>query len=212
MRRQVILNIFGIPTKVDIIEAKRTARTFHLCFGEVCVRVGPRTSLETLKNKIERVFTISRIKELNNEPFINGQYAYVFGELVPIIKNQNKELSVTSVKIILSDGRKVTLKKLLEEYITFKVKYYEEKMGLGPHIIKIKYLSSMLGNNHWQTHVLNFNEKLVHFSMELIDSVIIHELCHDFFHNHSQMFYNKINEYCSNYKEKREKLILGIRK
>ena len=56
---------------------------------------------------------------------------------------------------------------------------------------------------------ITFSLELIHFSPEIIDSVIIHELAHDFYRDHSIRFYNVVYQYCPNYDSLRNKMVKG---
>ncbi len=53
---------------------------------------------------------------------------------------------------------------------------------------------------------LSFNYKLMRFRQEVIDYVIIHELCHLKEMNHSKRFWNLVSSYCPEYKKLRKEL------
>ena len=103
-----------------------------------------------------------------------------------------------------------------KEYYNFfllRLRHYEEVMGINvPYSLKIKIVSSIFGSNSYSTHSITLSIKLINFSIELIDSVIIHELAHHFYRDHSKNFYGVINKYCLNYNECRKKLIHGVYK
>ena len=56
---------------------------------------------------------------------------------------------------------------------------------------------------------LTFSFVLIHYSKEVIDSVVIHELAHDLFFDHSSNFYNVVYNYCPNYDILRKQLVKG---
>lgn len=53
---------------------------------------------------------------------------------------------------------------------------------------------------------LNFNYRLYYMPEELMDYVIIHELCHRKYMNHSKEFWDEVSRYCPDYAAKRRKL------
>lgn len=53
---------------------------------------------------------------------------------------------------------------------------------------------------------LNFNYRLYYMPEELMDYVIIHELCHRKYMNHSKEFWDEVSRYCPDYATKRQKL------
>ena len=73
-------------------------------------------------------------------------------------------------------------------------------------------MKTRLGSNSRKTNKLAFSLSLVHYSKDIIDSVIVHELAHYYEFNHSFKFYNIVYKYCPNYKILRKKLIKGIYK
>lgn len=209
MREQVIINVNGYKVKVDLIYSSSNSRTYHYCFGIINVRVKQNYHLSKLTKDLEKIFPVSTLEKFNAEPFIDGNYAYIFGEVERVYPTKGNTLDGMYV---FYKGKKVLAKKVLLDVITSRVRYYENIMNLSSHEIKIKKLSAALGNNHYNKKILTFNENLIHFSLDLIDQVVVHELCHDFYQNHSKQFYDKLSLYCPDYKLRKEKLIYGIRK
>lgn len=212
MNEQVILNIKGYPIKVNLILAKKTSHTYHYCFGEISLRVSNRLNLNKIQHLLEKVFSEKVLSQLNPEPFFTEDYVYVLGEKTKLFLKEDKDLEFDNIYVENALHKKVKLKSLLLEIVTDRVRYYEQLMGLGMHTIKVKRLISILGNNHYKKKILNFNQQLIHFSLELIDSVVVHELCHDYYQNHSHSFYEKVEKYCQDYETKRYKLVCGVRK
>lgn len=206
----MILNIKGVDVKVEVTYTSRTSRTYHLCFGEISARISKSYGLNRLEKDLNRVFTYDKVSKLEKAPFIDGDYAYIFGEVTRVYPK--KYLNTIEDIYLLRNGKKISCKNYFLDVITQRVRYYEKVMNLPEHQVKVKHLSSVLGNNRYRQKILTFNQKLVHFDIYLIDQVIIHELCHDFHQNHSKAFYDKLSEYCFDYNQKRDKLIYGVRK
>ena len=99
------------------------------------------------------------------------------------------------------------LRKLQVKYLETSVRKYEELMGIKkPYQISVKKMKTRYGSNSYKTHRLHFQLDLVHFSYEIIDSVVVHELSHEFYRNHQSGFYACVLKYCPNYKELKKKL------
>ena len=138
-------------------------------------------------------------------PSITNEYIYIFGEQYPI-NNINIDNSV----IDASDKEKLNkqLSKILLNYVTESVNKFAKEMNVNePYKIKVRNTKTRLGSNSRRTKTLAFALSLVHFSKEIIDSVVVHELAHCFVFNHSKAFYNVVYQHCPNYNVLRKKLI-----
>lgn len=99
------------------------------------------------------------------------------------------------------------LKKYALGFITQRVRKFEEVMGVYPsYKVRVKKMTSRYGSNSRTTHGLSFNLDLIHYSEEIIDSVVIHELAHHFYGGHQNNFYKVVLKYCPNYWELKHKL------
>ncbi len=88
------------------------------------------------------------------------------------------------------------------EYITEKANYYSDLLGVSYSKIDIKKVSSIWGSCSAK-NVLSFNRKLVMAPKEIIDYVIIHEVCHLRERNHSSRFWALVRNFDKNYKQNR---------
>ena len=126
---------------------------------------------------------------------------------------EGEQFSLKSLNIQNSDDLAGFLKKNAEIFIKNLVRKNEEIMGISaPYKVKIKKTERQFGSNSKRTHSLSFQIDLVHYSKEIIESVVIHELAHEFERNHGKNFYNIVYKYCPNYKELQKKLKKGIHK
>ncbi|PID61392.1 MAG: hypothetical protein CR986_02850 [Ignavibacteriae bacterium] len=97
------------------------------------------------------------------------------------------------------------LKIKAEEYIPNRVNLFAKKYSFNYNNIKIKNLMSRWGSCSSKRN-LSFNQKLMCFNTNVIDYVIVHELCHLKQMNHSQKFWNLVSEIIPNYKQLRKEL------
>ena len=133
----------------------------------------------------------------------DNDFVYLAGE----------QVSLKSLNIENSQELSIFLQKNAEISITELVRKNEEIMGISePYKVKIKPTERQFGSNSKRTHTLSFQLNLIHYSKEIIESVVVHELAHDFERNHSKNFYNIVYRYCPNYKELQKKLKKGIHK
>lgn len=72
-----------------------------------------------------------------------------------------------------------------------KVKYYAERIGIDYGRITIRHQKTRWGSCSSKGN-LNFNCLLMLFPDEVLDSVVVHELCHRKHMNHSAAFYQEV--------------------
>lgn len=105
----------------------------------------------------------------------------------------------------LSDEEIQDLIHLAKDVIPKRVEYYSEIMNLCPTGVKITKAKKRFGSCNGKNS-LCFSCFLMKYPMEAVDYVVVHELAHIKHHNHSKDFYNLINQYMPDYKQ-REKLL-----
>lgn len=99
------------------------------------------------------------------------------------------------------------LKEILYDYIVKKIEaYLKRDFDFCMPNIEIKKYKSRWGSCFYQEHKVTFSLSLVHLSYELIDYVIVHELCHFLQANHSRLFYQEIEKRMPDYKMRQQQL------
>lgn len=85
-------------------------------------------------------------------------------------------------------------------YLTPRIKYLSNKLELFPSAIEFKLLKTQWGNCNCHKKI-KFNFLIMILPKEVIDYVIIHELCHLKEMNHSIRFWSLVKKYCNDYKD-----------
>ena len=111
-----------------------------------------------------------------------------------IFKRSNKNQKRT-----LEEWYKQTLSSLIEKKLIF----FEKKIGVKYKSFNIRSYKKRLGSCS-NSHDLSFNWKIVMFPEKIIDYIIVHELCHIVYFNHSKLFWNKVAIYCPDFKAHKE--------
>lgn len=86
------------------------------------------------------------------------------------------------------------------EYIPERVRYYADIIGVSYGRITIRNQKTRWGSCSSKGN-LNFNCLLMLTPDEIIDYVIVHELCHRIEMNHSKAFWNEVEKILPNYKD-----------
>lgn len=103
--------------------------------------------------------------------------------------------------ILMNWYYKQALEKIENIIVTYKKHFVEQKIGT----IKIKGQKTCWGSCSSKGN-LNFNWKLILLSKELLEYVVVHELCHLKEMNHSSQFWNEVGKILPDYKERRKQL------
>lgn len=105
-------------------------------------------------------------------------------------------------KSLLPSQQAVAVKNLLERFLADqanriippRVNYYSKLTQLNPTAIKIKKYSARWGSCN-NKRELSFNYLLMMLPLDVIDYVIVHELCHIQHLNHSKDFWQLVAQY-----------------
>ncbi len=92
-----------------------------------------------------------------------------------------------------------------KEMIPKRVEQIAKLMGVQYNGVKITSATKRFGSCSAKNS-LCFSLYLMQFREELIDYVIVHELAHTVYHNHSASFYNLIEKYMPDYKARQRAL------
>lgn len=72
--------------------------------------------------------------------------------------------------------------------------------------LKIRFMKTRWGVNNLSNKTITLNSELLKKDLDLLDYVIIHELCHFYEANHSSRFWEHVSKYYPKYKEARRRL------
>ena len=115
----------------------------------------------------------------------------------------NKKLAMfektTSAPAITEEGIAL-LTERARAIIPPRVAYYASLIGADYNRVTIRHQKTKWGSCSGKKN-LNFNCLLLLTPTEVMDSVIVHELCHLKHMNHSKAFYNEVLRVCPDYKK-----------
>lgn len=72
--------------------------------------------------------------------------------------------------------------------------------------LKFRKMTTRWGVNNLKQKTITLNTELLKKDLDLLDYVIIHELCHFYEANHSERFWRQVEKYYPHYKEARRRL------
>lgn len=127
------------------------------------------------------------------------------------INEKEKEFNIEIPEEIIEDekgtkkyidkGIKTIFQKNTREIIQSKLLYWSKITDIQYKNFKIRDAISKYGSCKPKTKELMFNSRLIMLPEDKIDAIIVHELCHITFPNHSKEFYELIKKYIPNYDE-----------
>ena len=109
-------------------------------------------------------------------------------------KEPVQELTSQEIKLLTTRAKRV---------IPQRVRYYADIMGLEYGRITIRMQKSRWGSCSSKGN-LNFNCLLMRTPQEIVDYVVVHELCHLKEMNHSPRFWAEVEKIFPDYKERRK--------
>lgn len=85
--------------------------------------------------------------------------------------------------------------------ISERIKYYGYVFGKKPRNVRVKEQKRRWASCTWRDDIL-FNWRCVMAPLNVIDYIVVHEMCHMYQKNHSKYFWNKVRDVMPDYEEK----------
>lgn len=119
-----------------------------------------------------------------------------------LIDDYEAKENVEKIDKLRNDLKKWYKKQALG-YVAKRVDYYKEIIGVTVTSVSIKSRKSQWGSCDSNGN-LTFSWRLVMARPEAIDYVVIHELCHRKYMDHSKQFWNEVQKYMPDFKEQKK--------
>lgn len=160
-----------------------TGETFYFKGEEYKINIIPNDANKAKFAKIE-----IKIDPVNKMLYISYPL-----ELEKIESNKRKQYIDTCMKKLL----KKNTEKLLED----RVPYWSKITNIPYKEFKVNDATSKFGSCIPKTKRMHFSSRLIMLPEKVIDGIIVHELCHIIYPNHSKDFYNLVKKYIPTYPE-----------
>ena len=128
-----------------------------------------------------------RMKQSEIEKFVSSKSAWIEKHLNRLAEAEKQQ---NSAQKLTADEIKALAEKALQ-YIPQRVEHYAALIGVDYGRITIRNQKTKWGSCSSKGN-LNFNCLLMLTPPEVIDSVVVHELCHRKEMNHSKQFYDEV--------------------
>lgn len=174
--------------------------------GEIHIQV-IRSARKSLGLEVRDAHTVlaripSRVSDRELKAFVENHREWIL-EKTAVMAEREENRKTTPAhpleRLSKTDQMKIQLK------IGKRVRHYCEIMGVTVGYVTVKNQKTRWGSCSAKGNV-NFNYQLAFLPEELLDYVVIHELAHRRYMDHSKEFWAEVEKYCPDYRERREAL------
>ena len=156
-------------------------------------------AIEIRPNATVRVRAPFAMKDAEIRKFLKEKEGWILSHLERVEERRNASQNVE--KLSMEEIRKLADQAL--QVIPVKVKHYATLMNLQNGRITIRNQKTRWGSCSGKGN-LNFNCLLMLMPDEVVDYVVVHELCHLIEMNHSKAFWLQVEKVLPDYRERRK--------
>ncbi len=140
----------------------------------------------------------------------SSKFFYLGKEYSIVLCNVFKEVKIDEDKVYVDKMEKLDkfLKSEAKKIFPIRLKLCYDKMNADipwPKLV-IRKMVRKWGHCNKRNKVVTLNTELIKYTLDEIDYVIVHELCHFIHFDHSKAFWESVSYYKPNYKENRKVL------
>lgn len=182
---------------------RRGGRTISLrCpYGHLEAFIFPNTDLRLVDKMVNNYVNNNPGAFLNRDYMVPGKYVYVLGKRLLFTNNPKNKGNPDFFYLPDSFNFENLYKKTFLEYAYKRTQEWAEEMEIDfdGYCIKSGKFISMFGNCCPSKKTIKYDYRLFAYKPEISDSIIVHELTHIYYLDHSRQFYNLLYEYCPDY-------------
>ena len=184
---------------------RKNGNTFLVTASSIASRA---QIMKALPNAIEKLN--ARTSKRQSKEFITNEGVYLLGEYQRF-NNDHFDFMGQTYLYLNKELFYKRLKTPFEIILKNRVNYYSKLMNIKSNYdVRVKTVKTIYGSNSNLTKTITFNSVLIHYSLDIIDSVVVHELAHDLVRNHSKEFYKVVLKTMPDYYLRDKKLRGGI--
>ncbi len=154
------------------------------------------------ESSIRQMITKCQQKQEKQEKF------FYLGNCYDIIKMPTEEVEIIGHSIYTTDEVQLQkwyqkqIKKIFEYH--YQICYQKFKENIPFYRLRIRKMKTRWGVCNRKSQTITLNSELIHYEIDAIIYVIIHELSHLIHFNHSKEFWKTVETFCPNYKKMRK--------
>ncbi len=192
---------------VIVLKKKNTKNTYIRVKSDGKIYIS--TNIFTTNRYIEKLLkkeekSIIRMLKHEKEKQKNNEGFYYLGQKFDIVYVTHKDIFLGEEKVFLKKGYdldkwyKKQAKKLFKERLDYCYQNFSKQIPKPS--LRIRKMTTRWGVCNTKSHVITLNLELIKRDIKYLDYVIVHELSHLIYPNHSKAFWSLVEENCQNYK------------
>ena len=197
-----------------VIEKKRGQKNTYIRVKKdlkVTVTTGFLTTTKFIENLVRDNYErICKMIDFQEEKVKNNLGFFYLGKQYVVIYGNYKGICFSDDKVYLSHDfdvdawYKKQAKKLFLERLDYNYSKFTKKIPYPK--LRIRKMTSRWGVCNIATHVITLNLELIKRDISYLDYVIIHEMSHLIYGDHSTYFWKLVGDNMPNYKKYREEM------
>lgn len=154
-------------------------------------------------------FIIKNIKRMERHKELEEKFM-LLGKEYNVILMPNKKVEILNNNIYTKDMKTLNnwLKKEIKSVYLNRLDmiYNKFEENIPYPSLRVRKMSTRWGVCNTKLKVVTLNTELIRYDITKLDYVIVHELSHLVYPNHSKDFWTLVSKYCSDYKKIRKEL------
>ena len=199
------INIDNEVYEIEIIKKNNRNTYIRVKNGKIIVTTNYLTTKNSIINLINNnISSIKKMINIDNKKQTKKDNFYYFGKQYDIIYGFNN-IEFNNNKLYAPNKQKLDkfinedIKKIYSKRLSYWYNIFEEKIPI-PNL-KIRKMTTRWGVCNIKNHNVTLNSELSKYDISCLDYVIVHELSHFIYPNHSKDFWQLVSKYYPKYKE-----------
>lgn len=159
--------------------------------------------IEQNKSSLEKMF-----KKVENKRQKDQEFWYLGNSYQVYIEENANTVSFDTGVVTCRNEEMLNrfIKNQTKEILKREVDYLKNIIQPPEFILKIRKMKTRWGVCNYKSKTITLNSELIRYRIDDLRYVIVHEMCHFWYHDHSKEFWNMVSRYYPNYKEARKDL------
>ena len=199
---------------LDVLIVRKPNKNIYISLKDsntILVTANRLVSTKQIKELLDKnyKFLVKMLNKKVSEEEKDHYFWYLGKKYIPVYNEIYKKVSFDNDYIYAKDEKmldkfyKNECLRVFENEVKRIVPYFD---NLPKFSLRIRTMKTRWGVNNRGNNTITLNSELLKKDLDLLDYVIIHELCHFYEPNHSARFWNWVYKYYPNYKEARKRL------